>query len=144
MAKARRYRDEYSLIEKRDDGTIVRKDPKTGKIMPKETSRTPPAKPPEKARSIRTMVRPYTPEALQALVDISRNSTNDNTRLKAIELMLAYGWGKPYQQKPVNEQGQDNPFKDMPTGQLKELAMKFSTGEEFEAEKVEDGEIVDV
>lgn len=123
-----------------DDGTIVRRDPRTKKYMAKETSRKPtPAMPTEKARSIRTIAKPYTNEALQVLLEMMRGSdVADGTRLKAIEMLLAYGWGKPFTQQAVNEEAERNPLKDLPTGQLKKLAMEFASGEEFEAERVED------
>ena len=59
-------------------------------------------KPPKKQVELTTHCRDLTMECAGVLTEIMRTAKNKATdRIKAAELLLAYGWGKPKQQTEV-------------------------------------------
>jgi hypothetical protein len=56
---------------------------------------------------IRSLARAHTEEAINCLVGVMRNSTNDGAKVSAAEKLMDRGWGKPAQ--PI-ENGDDGAF----------------------------------
>jgi hypothetical protein len=53
---------------------------------------------------IRSLARAHTEEAINCLVGVMRNSTNDSAKVSAAEKLMDRGWGKPAQ--PVDGDGE--------------------------------------
>ena len=56
-----------------------------------------PGRPPEDPE-VKALAREWTGEAIATLAGIMRSSKNDSTRVKAAEILLDRGWGKPKQE----------------------------------------------
>jgi hypothetical protein len=52
---------------------------------------------PKLAAEVRERAQSLTPAAIETLVDICRNSSNDSARVSAANALLDRGWGKPTQ-----------------------------------------------
>lgn len=53
---------------------------------------------------LRDLARPYTEEALQAMINVMRNSEDEKARVIAADKILDRGWGKAAQ--PVEHSGE--------------------------------------
>jgi hypothetical protein len=54
---------------------------------------------------IRSLARSHTDEAINCLVGVMRNSTNDSAKVSAAEKLMDRGWGKPTQPISGDEDG---------------------------------------
>lgn len=54
---------------------------------------------------IRSLARSHTEEAINCLVGVMRNSTNDSAKVAAAEKIMDRGWGKPTQPISGDEDG---------------------------------------
>lgn len=58
---------------------------------------------------IRSLARGHTAEAINCLVGIMRNGTNESAKVSAAEKILDRGWGKAAQ--PIDGDGEGGPVK---------------------------------
>jgi len=77
---------------------------------PRQTTRRGrPAKNPIKLH-VKDLAQAHVEEAIDQLVRIMKRSKSETSRMAAIELLLAYGWGKPKQQVVGGDSG-DSPIR---------------------------------
>jgi ribonuclease HI len=76
---------------------------------------------------VRDLAKRHTEEAIEALVGVLRNSTNDRARLQAAETILSRAWGKPAQDMSISFKGRT--VDDLTEQELESL-LGYDTGEE--------------
>jgi hypothetical protein len=56
--------------------------------------------------ALKSAARDFTPQILDALVDIALNGTNENARVRACEVVLERGWGKVKDEADDTDKGE--------------------------------------
>ena len=127
--------DDREFITKKDkNGNIIKFDAETGKRVPKRTAKQKKPDP----HQVRQYFKPKTDEAANVIYNIMIDGeASPNQRLRAAEMILHYGWGRPPKMRRFDDDGNSNPLEDISFRDLNMLMLKMTDDDDDDEDYID-------